>query len=284
MPKFAMNAFVASADMKSICHQFLVPAEVTIPIERDQKIHVVSETHYPFDETIIYHIETPRSFDFYVRIPEWARTGTTVNTALDSEDVRDESVEVDANSLFKFAVPKGKTSFRLTLNATIRVVPRPNNAVAIYRGALLYAMEIPHKAKVGPPTHFSEWRPLPDADYSSKLRDVEYIPTADWQVAIDPSQASFHRSKVTGDLPNPIFESGAPPVSITVAATKISNWKLEGDCAGLPPADPHATGKPFAVKLVPFASAKLHISEFPVVNLKRIELGQQEKSGHCIVM
>lgn len=278
-----MNAFVASPDLGYIAHQFLVPAEIKIPYQDENPIHIISETHYPFDEKITYKIESSRGFDFYVRVPEWATEGSTVNRDLNNQEMKEEAVKVDDHNLYKISIAPGKITFRITLNAAIRVVPRPNNAVAIYRGALLYAMEISHKAKSGPPTHFAEWKPLRDADYSSKLRDVEYTPTTDWQVAIDPSQMHFERSDVRDELPNPIFASGAPPVSIAVAGTKISNWELEGDCAGLPPAHPHPTGKPFTVKLVPFASAKLHISEFPVINLKKVKR-QSHKSGHCELM
>ncbi|OKL64613.1 hypothetical protein UA08_00565 [Talaromyces atroroseus] len=287
LPKFAMNAFVASPDLRFIAHQFLVPAEAKIPVTGRRPIYIISETHYPFDEKLSYEVETDQAFEFYIRVPEWATKGTTINRASGNEETKEETIEVDANNLYKIAIAPGKTAFTITLNAEIRVVPRPNNAVAIYRGALLYAMEIPHKAKVGPPTHFAERKPLPDAEYSPKLCDVEYTPTADWRVAIDPSQMHFHRSEVKGNLPNPVFASGAPPVSINVAGTKISNWELEGDCAGLPPANPAATGKPFGVKLVPFASAKLHISEFPVVDLSKDKVNLQSRRpshGHCVLM
>lgn len=282
-----MNAFVASPDLKSIAHQFLFAAEATIPVQGDKPIHITSDTHYPFDETITYRIESSRSFDFYVRIPEWATEGSTVKKDLDNDSAQEETVQVDSNNLYKVPIFPGTTAFRFTLNAKIRVVPRSNNAVAIYRGALLYAMEIPHKAKTGPPRHFAEWTPLPeDAKYSQAIRDVEYTPTADWQVAIDPSQAHFHRVAIKGgNLPNPVFESGAPPVSITAAGSKILNWPLEGDCAGLPPSNPAVTGKPFAVKLVPFASAKLHISEFPVVELANVDLEKAHSQGtSCTLM
>jgi hypothetical protein len=284
LPKFAMNAFVTSPDLKSVAHQFLFAAEATIPVQGDKPIHITSDTDYPFDESITYRIESSRSFDFYVRIPEWATNGSTVKKDIDNDAVQEETVQADSNSLYKVQIFPGKTSFRITLNAKIRVVPRSNNAVAIYRGALLYAMEIPHKAKTGPPRHFAEWTPLPDdAKYSQAIRDVEYTPTADWQVAIDPSQARFNRVATKGNLPNPVFESGAPPVSIKVAGSKISNWPLEGDCAGLPPSNPSVTGKPFAIKLVPFASAKLHISEFPVVKLANVDLEEAQGSS-CTLM
>jgi Beta-L-arabinofuranosidase, GH127 len=280
-----MNAFVASPDLRFIAHQFLVPAEVTIPVTGSKPIHIISDTHYPFDEKLGYKIETDRAFDFYIRIPEWATKGTTIDRTSNNEEVMEETIEVDTSNLYKVAITPGTTAFTVTLNAEIRVVPRPNNAVAIYRGALLYAMEIPHKKKVGPPTHFAEWKPLPDAAYSPKLCDVEYRPTEDWRVAIDPSQLHFHRSEVKGNLPNPVFASGAPPVYISVVGTKISNWPLEGDCAGLPPANPAATGKPFGVKLVPFASAKLHISEFPVVDLTKGKVNlKSHRPRHCVLM
>lgn len=281
-----MNAFVASPDFKSIAHQFLFAAEATISIPGEKPIHITSDTHYPFDESITYRIESSRSFDFYVRIPEWAADGSTVKKDLDNDTVQEEKVQADSNSLYKVPISPGRTSFRITLDAKIRVVPRSNNAVAIYRGALLYAMEIPHKAKTGPPRHFAEWTPLPEDDkYSPWTRDVEYTPTGDWQVAIDPSQAHFDRTTIKGDLPNPVFESGAPPVSITVAGTKIINWPLDDDCAGLPPSNPSPTGKPFAVRLVPFASAKLHISEFPVVKLAKVDVKKAHSQGSgCTLM
>jgi hypothetical protein len=261
-----MNIFVASQDHRSILHQYLVAAEVVIPVKNERPVTIISETHYPFDERIHYTIRSDRKFDFYIRIPEWVGAGSTITKDTQYPAAR-EPLTMESPGLSKIVILPGHSTFSISLTTQIRVVSRPNNSVAIYRGALLFALEIPHQTKESSPQGEPE-----DVKYPPQVRDVEYTPTGDWQVAIDPSQTLFHREETEGHLANPIFASGAPPVSITVAASKISNWALEGDCAGLPPSNPAPVGKPFAVRLVPFASAKLHIADFPVLKLGYVDL------------
>ena len=72
-------------------------------------------------------------------------------------------------------------------------------------------------------------------------------------------------------LKSPIWDLGAPPTELRVAAVEIE-WPVVDDMAADPPAEVKMTGKPFAARFVPYGSAKLHMSRLPVVELEALEL------------
>lgn len=63
--------------------------------------------------------------------------------------------------------------------------------------------------------------------------------TAPWQYAIDPATLQFVSAPPgSGTLPSPVFDAGAPPLTITVDACVV-DWPVAGDTfAAPPPEDP----------------------------------------------
>ncbi len=91
-------------------------------------------------------------------------------------------------------------------------------------------------------------------------------------MAIDPAQIRVVRGeKAEESLPNPIWQLGAPPVELRVAAIEI-DWPLAYDSPASPPANPTVVGKPFAARFVPYASAKLHMAHLPALTLPTVNL------------
>ena len=104
-------------------------------------------------------------------------------------------------------------------------------------------------------------------------------------MAIDPSSLLFYEydNRYKAQLPNPIWAEDAPPVSISALACPIS-WNLTvGGFAPEPPereeVEDHGTGgkkrrrykcvgRAVPVELRPVGSAKLHLLEVPVVDLR----------------
>jgi hypothetical protein len=60
-------------------------------------------------------------------------------------------------------------------------------------------------------------------------------------------------------------------VVITTRGMKIPEWTLKNNSADIPPLSPVIhEGTPIIIELVPYGSAKLRITEFPVIDLTKI--------------
>ena len=91
-------------------------------------------------------------------------------------------------------------------------------------------------------------------------KDYEFDATAIWNFAIDPSTATFSYNDGSGDLPSPIFDSGKPPVSISVKACAV-NWATTGNLVATnPPQSPSCTGAQTTITLTPFG-----VGSYPVL-------------------
>ena len=107
-----------------------------------QRLSLVTvDTLYPFGSTLTYNITASDPFTFYIRIPAWAQNGSSISVNGASAS----SLSPDANSaLQSVPVGSGETSVQLYLDMQVEIEERANNSIAIYRGPLLYAVEIAH--------------------------------------------------------------------------------------------------------------------------------------------
>ncbi|KAI1385008.1 uncharacterized protein F4822DRAFT_380349 [Hypoxylon trugodes] len=301
-PKFLANSFATTED-GGLAHVFLIPGTAAASLQGDSKakdnaVFVSAETTYPFGHTITYNVSTAAPFDLYVRVPTWADTKrSTISAGATSSDNSSSTVAPDDRGLQKIRVPAGESSATLRLATAPRVVGRANNTAAIYYGALLYALAIEHDTVVLPPVEYRSGKTLPSSttDPHGRTRDFVLTPKqgSRWNIAIDPSQkirvvqrrsssnttSSFEEHDYDNEilevgadeLQNPIWELGAPPVELRVAAVEI-DWPVALDTA----ADPgtfkvKAKGKPFAARFVPYGSSKLHMSLLPVLKLDDVD-------------
>lgn len=124
---------------------------------------------------------------------------------------------------------------------------RPGNSVAIHRGPLHYAFDIPRN-QVTLTTNAQQ--PL--------AVDLEYDAAGSWQYAIDPSTMAFNNNPpASGSLPSPVYDAGKPPVTITVLACPIQ-WGLGGDTfANSPPENAACTGAARNITLWPYGVSVL---------------------------
>ena len=91
--------------------------------------------------------------------------------------------------------------------------------------------------------------------------DAEVATQSPWNFAINCSEdINVHMNEVLG---NP-FDKKYNPLVMSLKAKKIENWKEENNSAGNIPFSPVKTDSPEEiVKLIPYGTARLRISEFP---------------------
>ncbi|KAJ7655377.1 hypothetical protein B0H17DRAFT_1099127 [Mycena rosella] len=267
-PKFATNSFLVTPDRAALVHLYLGPFEAAAVLAGDNAVSAKVETLYPFGDTLTTTISATKPFTYFTRIPSWVTAGTvSVNGA------PAEALAPNENGLHAVAVGAGVTTLVFELPAEIRIENRPHGSVAVHRGALNYAFDIPRHEKQ-----------LAAHPLEPRAVDLELLPAEwdAWQLAIDPSTLAFSNANANANanahrtLPSPIFDAGRPPVTLTVAACPI-DWPLAGDMfAAPPPEDPVCLGAFRNVTLWPFGAAKLRISEFPVARVPEVSFRGQD--------
>lgn len=120
---------------------------------------------------------------------------------------------------------------------------RPHGSIAVHRGPLHYAYDIPRTQKV-----------IAQNAQEPRAVDLQFDASGAWEFAIDPTSLNFNAGTPSGGkLPSPVFDSALPPFTISAIACPIS-WSVAGDTfATAPPTSPVAcTGAPTNITLWPF--------------------------------
>jgi hypothetical protein len=273
LPKFLQSTWVTVGD-SGIMHALLSPSTVETTLKNGAGVKIECQTDYPFADILVYNVTSDQAIDLFVRIPEWAHLAR-----LESSHGTNQS----SNGLLRLNLPSGESRVVYTLETDIRVVPRANDTVAVYRGQLLYALEIGSRTTSTLPSNYKTNQTYPEDYAPPEVRDYNMINTTPWNVAIDPTTLEFWpgtpESSVpedaSGELPGPIFAPGAPPTSMTAKACLI-DWPLLGS-GSVPDAPPvgvnrKCLGEAFDARLVPYGSAKLRMAELPTIELSRPEI------------
>lgn len=235
-------------------------------------VSIVAQNTYPFGLSLGYTISATAPFTFYVRIPAWAASTSTI-TGISEEAIREDihTISPSASGLQKIMIPAGvNTTFKIELDTQPRIEMKANNTAGIFYGALLYSLAIEYNETETAALEYRSEAKLPNSTTNCYTHDHEMEPTTIWNIAIDPSQIEVIRKNVT-TMPNPIWELGAPPIELRVAAIEIE-WPLLHDSPDIPPLHPMVKGEPFSARFVPYASAKLHMAHLPVLSLPTVDL------------
>ncbi|QRV99016.1 glycoside hydrolase family 127 protein [Ceratobasidium sp. AG-Ba] len=251
-PKFVAAAFVANTERTALVQVYQGPFEVNTMLADGNRVHILVNTSYPFADTVEIRINATKPFNYYLRVPKWAlEDGITVKDA----SFGDVGVAIESQHA-KFSVVSGISTFRVLYKPSIRIERLPRSTVALHRGPLLYAYDIPKTVRVTN-RHPNEHRAV----------DLQMLPNGPWQYAIDPSTVRYHQT--SGQLSSPVFDRGGSPATLTVTACLVE-WGIAGKTfADAPPRKPECIGPLETITLVPYGSTRLRISEFPVMKNNR---------------
>ena len=276
-----MNTFIrfgagALGDEDGVLHAVLTAGRLELP-ERN----ITCDTTYPFDPLVLhYTISTSSEFLFAVRIPRWCKTRPTI--IFDGTTTADVSRSEYHPHQLRIRVPATKRfCFRIELQAQVEVFHRNDGTVNIFRGPLLYASEIPFGETTRMPRNYEDQisdcaevaTNIEQHQWMARVRDHELLPTGSWGIALDTSKPIIvveDDLEMSSSRDVSVWSSRTISTHLEVVAQEIE-WPVEKGTAADPASfDPNTLtkGHAFVAKLVPFASAKLHIAQFPVLREK----------------
>ena len=217
-------------------------------------IRIVEKTDYPFGDTISFvlnQIENAAGclrFSLKLRIPGWANN-FEVHYNSEPLDLPPE----DGYVILQREFHKGDR-IRLTLAMPPRLHYEESGGVTVHRGPLLFVLPIleEHRVVRGTPP----------------FADIELLPRSPWQYAIAVSEfdSATVVSRVSGEFP---FGEVDPPVTVSLKAVPVSQWKTVHHSAG--PVPPPISADPDQLiekTLVPYGCARLRIAQFPIAYSK----------------
>ena len=250
-PKFAahlwMKSPAADGQPEGLAAVAWAPCTVDTTVGGNP-VHVEVRTDYPFRDTVEVLVRADSRFPLRLRVPAWAE-GATVEIGGEAP------VPLIAGAFLTIDRPwQGDTTLRLTFPMTARVERRYNISAAVSRGPLVYSLQIG-----------SYWKHLRG---EAPHDDFEVFPTTPWNYALaldstDPAKSFRFEEQPVGENP---FDPASPPVRAVVQGRLVPDWVVEHNAAAPPPQSPIVSTQPLVeLTLVPYGTAKLRITEFPVL-------------------
>jgi len=257
-PKFVQHMWFATPD-DGLAALVYGPCEVTARVGDGTEITLVEQTDYPFDETvrITYHGPSGTRFPLHLHVPSWT-DGPTVR-------VPGESLAIPSpggTHRIERAWSDGDR-IELVLPMSVRSSRWHENSVALELGPLLLALPGQEEwSQVGGGEPFGSWeiRTADPWNYGIRADDIEAPEEGFRVVRGGVPEQPWASNSAPGKLP------AGPPVRVECVGRRVDEWQPYGVDTGPMPWSPIRSGhadEPLV--LVPYGSAKMRISSFPVV-------------------
>lgn len=259
-PKFAAHLWMTTPD-GGIAVAAYAPSRAEFT-SSGVKVSVSLDTDYPFRDTLALTIAPERAarFPLVLRVPGWAG-GATVR--VDSGPL----VRMKPGTLHRIEREwSGRSDVTIRFPMDARVSVRYNEAVAIERGPLVYALKIDEQW-----TRVNADKPRRELPHG----DFEVRPTGPWNFGLIGSGQGIaglaFEERPVGERP---FSPEGAGMIARAMGRRIPAWKIERGWAGeLSPSDGawadesrRPTSEPEeTVTLIPYGCTNIRITEFPKV-------------------
>jgi hypothetical protein len=246
-PKFTSHLWMKSPD-GGLAEIVYAPCVVETTLQ-DRPVRLEIITEYPFRDSVKILVKPAERMRFSIRlrIPAWADRARMAGSMSIPAQQRDGFFIVDREWT-------GPTELTFRLDPSVRLYSGFNDAVAIQRGALVYAL------KVG-----ADWRKVKN---NLRFADWEVHPTTPWNYALEIDQARPERSVIFEERPivSPVFTAESSPMVARVKGRRLPGWGIEKGAAAPPPGSPvEGDERREELTLVPYGCTDLRITEFPTL-------------------
>jgi uncharacterized protein len=275
-PKFTQSLWMGTNDNGLIAVAY-GPSAVTAKVGNQKVVTIIEETDYPFKGSVRFSIKTakPVRFSFYLRIPGWAEKAEI--------NYKGKKITEKGGSTVKIFArwdPGEVISMEMPMN--IRVEERYNNSLSVLRGPLYFSLRI-NKEYRNVKINYD--------NFSFKgSTDWEIYPKSPWNYGLMIDKNNLDRgikieeNEVTdypfADKDDMIWSDDSAKyirwnkdaaVVLTTRGMKIPEWTMKDNSADIPPLSPvKPEGSTEVIQLVPYGSARLRITEFPVIDLTHV--------------
>lgn len=273
-PKFTQSLWMATPNGGLAAISY-APCRVDALAGNQQSVTIEVQTLYPFEETISILLQTEKAakFPIVLRIPAWCKDPALTINGEDRVVEPGSFIEIDQKW-------EKVNEITLSLPMNIDLEIRTNQAMAVKRGPLYFSLRIPKK--------FTEIDLGAHSHRYQGATDWKIEASGSWNYALvlnqDHPETSFEViTHAVGSLPfadkgepyfDPVSETFKTweqdaPLVLKAKGVILPGWQIVNNSAGPTPGSPVdlALIEPASfeeIELVPYANARLRISEFPV--------------------
>lgn len=273
-PKFVQHMWMATNN-NGLAAVAYGPCTVTAKVADGKEVIIDEETDYPFKGIVKLRIKTeePVKFPVVLRIPAWADSATV--------RYRDKTQSVKGSGSHEIDERwENGDEIILEFPMHIRSERRYNNSISILRGPIYYSL------RIGKEYDSISGMKYDNYGYKGSI-DWKITPSTSWNYGllidpVNPQRGLSITDNPVGKYPfadkgDPVWsrDSGKyviseqePPIVIKARGMLIPGWVMKDNSADIPPLSPVTPqGDPVIVELVPYGSARLRITEFPLMDV-----------------
>ncbi|HEY9594461.1 MAG TPA: hypothetical protein VHE79_08285, partial [Spirochaetia bacterium] len=250
-PKLASSLWRATSN-GGLAAFVYAPGLVETKLNGGTRVRIETVTDYPFAESLLFRIdpEKPSRFPLSFRVPAWCD-----DALIAAPHGVESDIPAGSWTIIDRLWSAGDT-VELTLPMRIRHSFWHRSSLGVELGPLVMALKIRERWSCdGGDTRHPDWSIHPMSPWNYALAADPRDPARGFTVT---------RAPITGPLE---FSQGMAPVTVTARARRVAGWELEEGSAGEPPPSPigpaQLDGDEENVELIPYAFARLRVSEFP---------------------
>lgn len=261
-PKFVQSLWYATPD-NGLAALAYSPSEVTAKVGSGKTVTITETTAYPMDSLITFTIGMPGKkeearFPLHLRMPGWCDGAVIkVNGEQHPAAKAGETAVIDRTW-------KHGDKVELAFPMEVKTSQWFENAVAIERGPLVYALKMEEKWE----------KKTLDGDERKQFGESYWQVTSPskWNYGLVAGELNKRKNnlRVTVDAEklksNYFWNVDSAPVEIKVKAKEIPSWGLYNESAGQLPYAYNSVQTPMEeITLIPYGCTTLRVSEFPLV-------------------